>query len=1098
MNTRITTLGAAAFALVAVTVSTTAVYDSYAPSNPVLIPPMLSDGRLTGQVSNIPINEFTPQQAAAGIVLPKDSHNFFSCEYTKVKPRHNDLGKARTWVYEFTGKEQESGFKGSFFISGGELSVNPQYRNLDTLRYFYSGRRYYQMGAVDLQFSCSEGLSLVNSCGDHICQADENATSCAQDCNVCGDGVIFGNEECDDNNGLDHDGCDVYCTVELGHTCEGTPSSCTLLIPTLPGGGGGSSSNGMSSFGMSSSPQGGCYNPDGDDIYTKGTATFNGQSETDFCSGDDTLVEYGCGFGFLEGLQIHCVHGCSNGACQRANTDGGGFGGDIGPGPGPGNVDASILGITIDGPVTSDHAATEKNVNLGNITLDTGDANIDVDSIFIAVHGLTSDNKDFGGFYDMRDILENVRLQKLGSQETYVGTRLTSSVDSGQSFGSEPGTFQIYRFDGIKVRGDEQWQLLVDFIDNGSNGHPREGDKFRIQICGEPTHVAYGNEDNIIINTKGCNFGGLINESTAYQMFASKPSSGLVMANVTPRGTIASNFQNIGGAATPRGYISMKEIGTSNVATENQKNITLLRFEARAEGKGLLLTEARFEKTSGYIGDIQNYTLWVDTDNNGDVDTILESGVVGQYEQAHFNDLVGGGYALPVNQNVVFEVHGDVASSLVDDSFQLSFADGTSTPFAMEVLSDGANLHGVETNGNCPAWQGPCDQFLTTVDSTVWSFASQGSLFVTQDSTPLRSRQLLNGTLGEAILRLELHAEDEDADVTFIKFTPEGSIASSVDRLELYLEGQNTPFALATKGGCGTQGGGGAFCAVMESQQLIVQNGSDLDVIVRPKMKSDNEGGVIGQIIQLSVNGDDAVQARGVNSSNEYSPNNGDNSADGEVFIGTDTVGPNNQITGNKNVSVSSKITSITNANPDANGTSVPVGITPIGQFKITAAAHNNSKNGDNDVAIDGMIFNVNAANVVIDAASFTFYNKADVTKTVSCSAHYLTGEPFSSQNISGSFKVRCSDIDLSTVDGEIDEGTDQTFVLQADITNPQLNPSGASTLRVSLENFNQIDTTFDVNDSHILWLDVDAIDGAEFPWVEYPEAVINSTQYNS
>lgn len=117
-----------------------------------------------------------------------------------------------------------------------------------------------------------------------------------------------------------------------------------------------------------------------------------------------------------------------------------------------------------------------------------------------------------------------------------------------------------------------------------------------------------------------------------------------------------------------------------------------------------------------------------------------------------------------------------------------------------------------------------------------------------------------------------------------------------------------------------------------------------------------------------------------------------------------------------------------------------------------------------------------------------------------------MTGAPFTSANISNSFKVLCKDIDISTVNGEIDQeiqetvdaGTFATFALQADIINPKMNIAAQSTLQVSLENFNEIDTTFGVNGSHILWLDVDAVDGAEFHWIEYPETVINSTQYNS
>lgn len=43
--------------------------------------------------------------------------------------------------------------------------------------------------------------------------------------NICGDGVIFDTEACDDANGLSADGC-YTCQVETGYTCTGIPSTC--------------------------------------------------------------------------------------------------------------------------------------------------------------------------------------------------------------------------------------------------------------------------------------------------------------------------------------------------------------------------------------------------------------------------------------------------------------------------------------------------------------------------------------------------------------------------------------------------------------------------------------------------------------------------------------------------------------------------------------------------------------------------------------------------------------------------------------------------------------------------------------------------------
>lgn len=45
----------------------------------------------------------------------------------------------------------------------------------------------------------------------------------------CGDGEIEGTEACDDENKESGDGCDAYCTVEIGFSCKGVPSVCTSV-----------------------------------------------------------------------------------------------------------------------------------------------------------------------------------------------------------------------------------------------------------------------------------------------------------------------------------------------------------------------------------------------------------------------------------------------------------------------------------------------------------------------------------------------------------------------------------------------------------------------------------------------------------------------------------------------------------------------------------------------------------------------------------------------------------------------------------------------------------------------------------------------------
>ena len=110
----------------------------------------------------------------------------------------------------------------------------------------------------------------------------------------------------------------------------------------------------------------------------------------------------------------------------------------------------------------------------------------------------------------------------------------------------------------------------------------------------------------------------------------------------------------------------------------------------------------------------------------------------------------------------------------------------------------------------------------------------------------------------------------------------------------------------------------------------------------------------------------------------------------------------------------------------------------------------------------------------------------------------------------SGTLLVECVGLDASTVDTEIDEGSDATFVLQADITNPNTasTDGGVSVLQVTIQNFDDISATpFGAQGaasgrSHVQWLDKDQTNtyasGARFLWIEYPETTVKSTSYNS
>ncbi|MDA1209147.1 MAG: S-layer homology domain-containing protein [bacterium] len=805
-------------------------------------------------------------------------------------------------------------------------------------------------------------------------------------------------------------------------------------------------------------------------------------------------------------------------------------------------IDAGEFTIGIDGPATQDYTRDDNDAVLGNIEFQTGGEDIDVKDLFIALQVQTSTGAALStvttnSFDQVHELLEDVEIRNKATGRTIDGVRLTGTSDSGTTAGV--GTFQIYRFDDFIVKGNEVWEFRVDFIDNGASNHPLGGDKFRAHICGEPTHIL--SAGSLTSNTTGtCDFGGLLTTAvTTYQMQVEGLSTGDKVGDVRPRGNIAGNFHRI---ATATLTIAVKSIGTTDTAVENAKNITLFRYEARAgEAEDILFTKAVLESKSGSLLNAQNYALWVDTDGDGAVDTILEDGVASQSSQIPFSDLAGGGYVIPAEETVVFEVHGDIASSLTNNDLQIQFATGSTVTFLeAEELDDGSNLSGLKINAVFHNAVTSADIIITTADSQRWVLVSQGDLFVTKDSTPLRSRQLLGGVLSEPVLRLQFHAENEAVDVTDIQITSSGNTVSSVERLELYISGESTPFALATEGGCGSdasldynpgafedQAGSGtvlSFCSNTESRQLVIPEGDDIDVLVRAKLKTDVAGGTTGQDVQFFVNffnvsdestGSGAIRARGDESSNNLTANDGDGTAEGEVFIGiakaTGTgvaTNHNGYIIGSKNVAVLAKITSITNASNDAESSPVPNAVSDIAAFKISAAAHGNSKDGDNDVVLSGIVFDVQATNVSITSSTFKIYNKNNSSDNnkVACTS-YKGADPTAATNTvaSGAIIVDCNGLAANTLlDTSIDEGDDITLVLEADVTDSNNSTTGANgTLQVSLSKFNSITrNTYGVQNttlkSHLQWLDEDGAVTQTFTWVEYPDSTIKSTGYKS
>lgn len=491
--------------------------------------------------------------------------------------------------------------------------------------------------------------------------------------------------------------------------------------------------------------------------------------------------------------------------------------------------------------------------------------------------------------------------------------------------------------------------------------------------------------------------------------------------------------------------IAEKAGSSTDTAVANQKDLTFGRVEARADGKDLLITTAQFTVQQGQIANATNWSLWSDTDRNGSVDTIVGRATP-QGNLVTF-DIFGGGTVVTVGQPTLMEVHADVASSLSSDArLQMGL-----TSVTAETLSDGTPLSGAQVG-------------ITRTPQTLWSFVSQGNLIVTRDATPVRSHDTLGGTLSDDLLRIQVQAEYESVDVTYIGIDVTGP-SSSIDRIELFVSGQTTPFAVASVAGARS---GDTFGVVM-NRNLIVPKGSDIDILARARVRSDSNGGVSGEQFALAV---DTLMAQGAFSANAITPSL-----------------PNGSVTGPAHRVVMSKVSGIANANPDANGTAIPIGAQrSIGQFKFTGAANSNTRNGLNRSVISDIAFDVNATNVAINAGGFSLFNKADSSSRLTTyRLERMDGLVIpNTGTVTGVFRVIFTGIESSLVDSEISSGSDATLVLGAEVTNAKISNAASSTLQTS------------IRPAAIRWIDRDAGGLTNLLGIEWPDTSVFSTSYQS
>lgn len=522
--------------------------------------------------------------------------------------------------------------------------------------------------------------------------------------------------------------------------------------------------------------------------------------------------------------------------------------------------------------------------------------------------------------------------------------------------------------------------------------------------------------------------------------------------------------------------IDQQSSATVTNTSAGRQGVTLLRFNAVAGRQAALLTRVAFTAATGSLLYGQNYRLLIDSNNDGQYELIQASSRV-QGGVLSFEGFTVGGVYLPVGVTMPMQVVVDIPGSAGSVQLGIRFATTLADYVQAIGYEDGLELEGIETNNVCA---NSCFIRVNTQGGTTVDVTEAGSLFVSQDTNPIRSSIIVTGSQTKALLKLRLRAVRENIDVTFLSFE---DVPSSIDTLKLHLinPGDSVtnlpgPVASATRGQCSTAQSD-RLCVTLPTNSIVIPDNQEKVLVLTATTLSDQLGGVSGQNAEISMNPTNgtlhAVEARGTSSSRTLSQNDNDSTDEGEIFVGRTTVGGNTAITDTVHDTAFASIGSVTNAGA-ASSSSIPSGMQPIGSFRVTAVSNVNTLGGTNRVVLSKFVFSVTVQNVEIETGSFRIRNAADPATQATCS----------NSGTSGTVTVTCSS--LSSIAREIDAGAAPIFELVANITNTQVQ-AGTSTLRVSLPTLGQRGIT-----NSISWSDEDT----SFTWVDTLETSVESTLY--
>lgn len=522
--------------------------------------------------------------------------------------------------------------------------------------------------------------------------------------------------------------------------------------------------------------------------------------------------------------------------------------------------------------------------------------------------------------------------------------------------------------------------------------------------------------------------------------------------------------------------IDQQASGTVTGTTAGKQDVTLLKFTAVAGRQPVLLTRVVFRAATGSLLYGQNYELLVDSNNDG-IYELVHTAAKAQGSVLSFQNFTVGGVYVPLGTTMPFLVRADIPGSAGSVQLGLAFATELVDYVEARGYEDGIELEGIETNGVCSR---NCFIRVNTQGGTTVSVSERGSLFISQDTTPVRSTMMIAGSVSRPLLRLRLRSVREEIDLSFLAI--EG-VSPTVDALRLHLinPGDSTEtlpaaVASATRSQCSSVSAT-RVCVRLPTRTIVISPSAEKVLVVTAATLNDQLGGESGKTVALKLNATNgslhAAEAYGVSSNKVLEQNDNDSTDDGEIFIGRTTVGGNATITGPTHDTAFAGIAKVENAGPDSSP-SIPSGLHTVGTFRVTAHTHNNAQGGVNDVAITKFTFSVSAQNVEIETGSFRLRNVIDPGSTAQCS----------NSGVSGTITVTCGS--LSGIASDLGPGEAFIFELLTNVTNTQVS-SGSASLQTTLPTLGLRSAT-----NSILWSDEDTA----FSWVDIPETSISSTLY--